>query len=462
MPTIRTDRGAAGEGADGVTPGQVTKFRNCKLLRGGEIVQDDLWVKHGKIIDPESRFWEAMKSDEVEAADVVVDCRGMLLSPGFIDVQLNGAFGVDFTNTELTMGQVDKVSEGILKHGVTSYCPTVVTSSPAVYNKVLPLLAPAPGGAAKACSLGAHLEGPFICKKKKGAHDVNLIRSPVEGFKSLLDCYGQEFERCTKIVTLAPELPGAVPSADLGSGVIDAVSGLASRKIVASLGHTACDLAEANRAVTEGATMITHMFNAMQSFHHRDPGLVGVLGSDPKEETPGVYYGIICDEIHCHPASVRIAYNASPKKVVLVTDAMMAMGLPPGQYPLGTMTVDITDRACIAGTDTLAGAIAPMDVCMRNFMKFTGCSVVEALEAASLHPAEVAGVAPQKGTLEVGSDADVIFLDEELHVQACYVGGEMAWSNLDHMNAFEHIVHQDSLISPTRLTHSDSAVLNQR
>ena len=85
--------------------------------------------------------------------------------------------------------------------------------------------------------------------------------------------------------------------------------------------------------------MITHMFNAMQSFHHRDPGLVGVLGSDPKEETPGVYYGIICDEIHCHPASVRIAYNASPKKVVLVTDAMMAMGLPPGQYPLGTMTV---------------------------------------------------------------------------------------------------------------------------
>ena len=99
---------------------------------------------------------------------------------------------------------------------------------------------------------------------------------------------------------------------------------------------------------------------------------------------------------------------------------------------------------------------------MRNFMKFTGCSLVEALEAASLHPAEVAGVAPQKGTLEVGSDADVIFLDEELHVQACYVGGEMAWSNLDHMNAFEHIVHQDSLISPTRLTPSDSAVLNQR
>merc|ERR1712086_923182 len=452
MPTIRTDKGAAGEGAAGMTPGQVTKFRNCKLLRGGEIVQDDLWVKHGKIIDPESRFWEAVLGDELEAADVVVDCKGMLLSPGFIDVQLNGAFGVDFTNAELTMDQGDKGSEGILKHGVTSYCPTVVTSSPAVYDKVLPLLAPAPGGAAKACSLGAHLEGPFICKKKKGAHDINLIRSPVEGFSSLEECYGSELERCAKIVTLAPELKGA----------IDAVKGLASRNIVASLGHTACDLAQANRAVTAGAYMITHMFNAMQSFHHRDPGLVGVLGSDPKEETAGVYYGIICDEIHCHPASVRIAYNASPKKVVLVTDAMMAMGLPPGQYPLGTMTVDITDRACIAGTDTLAGAIAPMDVCMRNFHKFTGCSVVEALEAASLHPAEVAGVAPKKGTLEVGADADLIFLNEELHVQACYVAGEMAWSNLDHMNAFEHIVHQDSLISPTRLTKSDSAVLNKR
>merc|ERR1712166_462634 len=105
MPTIRTDKGAAGEGAAGMTPGQVTKFRNCKLLRGGEIVQDDLWVQHGKIIDPESRFWEAVLGDELEAPDVVVDCKGMLLSPGFIDVQLNGAFGVDFTNAELSMDQ---------------------------------------------------------------------------------------------------------------------------------------------------------------------------------------------------------------------------------------------------------------------------------------------------------------------------------------------------------------------
>eukprot|EP00658_Telonema_sp_P-2_P010254 TRINITY_DN13865_c0_g1_i10.p1 TRINITY_DN13865_c0_g1~~TRINITY_DN13865_c0_g1_i10.p1 ORF type:complete len:126 (-),score=27.38 TRINITY_DN13865_c0_g1_i10:572-949(-) len=123
-----------------------------------------------------------------------------------------------------------------------------------------------------------------------------------------------------------------------------------------------------------------------------------------------------------------MAHKASPAGVVLVTDAMMAMGLSPGEYPLGTMQVEITDRAYIAGTTTLAGSIAKMDSCVRRFREDTGCSIVEALEAASLHPAQVLGVAPQKGTLEFGADADLIFLDDQLNVQACYVGGELAWS----------------------------------
>jgi len=417
--------------------GGVIKFRNCKILRGGSIVDDDLWVKDGTVIDPAARFWEAMRGDDAKAADVVVDCKGLLIAPGFLDVQLNGAFGVDFTNPELTAEQVQTVSEGILRHGVTSYCPTVVTSSPDVYNNVLPMLGPAEGSPSSACILGAHLEGPYISEHKYGAHDINLIRSPTDGFSSLDECYGPSLQKCARIVTLAPELPGAIA----------AVEGLAGHGIVASLGHSACDLGTASQAVSAGATMITHLFNAMQPFHHRDPGLIGLLGSDSPEATddaadaadttkcdvPGVSYGIIADGVHCHPASVRIAYNACPKGAVLVTDAMMAMGLPPGFYPLGTMKVEITDRAHIAGTKILAGAIAPMDVCVRNFIKFTGCTVIEALEAASLHPAQVVGVAPRKGTLDFGADADLIFLDDELKVQGCYVNGEYAWSNLDQL-----------------------------
>eukprot|EP00658_Telonema_sp_P-2_P010255 TRINITY_DN13865_c0_g1_i6.p1 TRINITY_DN13865_c0_g1~~TRINITY_DN13865_c0_g1_i6.p1 ORF type:complete len:414 (+),score=90.74 TRINITY_DN13865_c0_g1_i6:154-1395(+) len=397
--------------------GDVIKFRNCRILRGGQVITDNLWVQDGKVIDPEKRFWEA-KAERQFAADRVVDCHGLLIAPGYIDIQLNGAFGVDFTCADLTPEQLDTVAAGVLQQGVTSFCPTVVTSSPEVYRRVLPLLGPRKGSAAASGILGVHLEGPFISECKYGAHDKTLIRHPDQGGQSLSAMYGSEFERCAKIVTIAPELPGA----------LDAIAAMSEVGIVASLGHSAADLDVATNGVRHGATLITHLFNAMNPFHHRDPGIVGLLGATDHGAEDGVFFGLIVDGIHCHPASVRMAHKASPAGVVLVTDAMMAMGLSPGEYPLGTMQVEITDRAYIAGTTTLAGSIAKMDSCVRRFREDTGCSIVEALEAASLHPAQVLGVAPQKGTLEFGADADLIFLDDQLNVQACYVGGELAWS----------------------------------
>lgn len=162
----------------------------------------------------------------------------------------------------------------------------------------------------------------------------------------------------------------------------------------------------------------------MEQFHHRDPGLIGLLGTSPETQP---YYSLIVDNIHSHPASVKMAYRSHPTGAVLITDAIEAMGLPPGHYKLGTMHVDITDRAYISGTETLAGAIAPMDSLVRNFWKATGCSVVEALEAASLHPAEVLGITDRKGTLRVGGDADFVLLDDNLNVQATYIAGKQAY-----------------------------------
>ena len=162
----------------------------------------------------------------------------------------------------------------------------------------------------------------------------------------------------------------------------------------------------------------------MEQFHHRDPGLIGLLGSSPSTQP---FYSIIVDNIHSHPASVKMAYKAHPRGTILITDAIEAMGLPPGHYKLGTMQVEITDRAKISGTETLAGAIAPMNVLVKNFYAATGCSLEEALEAATLHPAQLLGITHKKGTLNFGTDADFLLLDDQLNLQATYINGKQAF-----------------------------------
>ena len=172
--------------------------------------------------------------------------------------------------------------------------------------------------------------------------------------------------------------------------------------------------------------MITHLFNAMSSFHHRDPGLVGLLGSLDKR----TYYSVIADGIHCHPASINMASKTHPDGLILVTDAMCAMGLPPGQHQLGTLAIDVQeDKAVVAGTDTLAGSVVSMITCVKNLIKFTQCPVVEALQAASLHPARLLGISDRKGTLIVGADADFVLLNDEVMFACCYRGPSVKGNN---------------------------------
>eukprot|EP00936_MAST-01D_sp_MAST-1D-sp1_P002306 g2306.t1 len=396
------------EGAD-----KVTRVTNVRILRGGKLHVEDLWFRNGKFLDQQKRFWDSCSADEFDP-DEVIDGNGMICAPGFIDIQLNGAFGIDFSSPDITMAQVSDVARGLLSHGVTAFCPTLVSSHAATYRKIIPIFRRTPGSAeAGAAVLGLHLEGPFMAPQKKGAHDITAIHAPEHGMPSVTECYGNDLEN-VDIVTLAPELPGA----------LEAIRGLASRGVVVSSGHCMADIGTAMKAKDAGAGLITHLFNAMPAFHHRDPGLVGLLGTTDKQP----FYGIICDGIHCHPASVKIAYAAHKHGLVLVTDAMAALGLEPGLHKLGQMSVRITtDRAVIDKTDTLAGSIISMDRCVRGFREYTGCSVEEALEAASLHPARVLGLQSSKGSLECGADADFVLLDDDLVVHATYVAGSLGW-----------------------------------
>ncbi|TDH03362.1 hypothetical protein EPR50_G00162450 [Perca flavescens] len=375
--------------------------------------KDDLWVREGKVLDPEKLFF-----DEKGYADKRVDCEGSIIAPGFIDVQINGGYGIDFSQAsdDVSSG-VSFVAKKILQHGVTSFCPTLVTSPPAVYHKVLPQIKVSDGGEHGAGVLGFHLEGPFISVEKKGAHPEQFLRTfQSGGIKDLMEAYGGLDN--IAMVTLAPELGGSQ----------SVVKELCQRGITVSLGHSVANLSQAEEAVHHGASFITHLFNAMLPFHHRDPGIVGLLTSDQIPAGRTVYYGMIADGIHTNPAALRIAHRAHPSGLVLVTDAITAMGLPPGRHTLGQQVIEIQGlHAYVAGTKTLCGSIATMDMCVRHFKHASGCSVEEALEAASLHPAKLLGVSHRKGTLDYGSDADLVLLDDALNVEATFISGQEVW-----------------------------------
>ncbi|XP_027468290.1 N-acetylglucosamine-6-phosphate deacetylase isoform X4 [Zalophus californianus] len=430
---------------------RVLQFTNCRILRGRALLREDLWVREGRILDPEKLFFE-----ERRVADEQRDCGGCILAPGFIDVQINGGFGVDFSQATEDVGSgVALVARRILSHGVTSFCPTLVTSPPEVYHKVLPQIPVKSGGPHGAGVLGVHLEGPFISREKRGAHPEAHLRSfEANAFHDVLATYGPLDN--VRIVTLAPELGRSR----------EVIRALAARGICVSLGHSVANLQAAEEAVQCGATFITHLFNAMLPFHHRDPGIVGLLTSDRLPPGRHIFYGMIADGMHTNPAALRIAHRAHPQGLVLVTDAVPALGLGNGRHTLGQQEVEVvgltayvagerssrprqlpprqhplptphhvpgglwSPRACplcSEGTKTLSGSIAPMDVCVRHFLQATGCSVELALEAASLHPAQLLGLEKHKGTLDFGADADFVVLDDSLHVRATYISGELVW-----------------------------------
>nr|CAG4646267.1 EOG090X06GX [Macrothrix elegans] len=394
----------------------IIQFHNCYILRGGKILKEDLWTRGGKIINPEPVFF-----DEKNYADIKIDCKGLLISPGFEILNLGG-FGIDFSQDDDKIEDGLKVvAKGILAHGTTSFCPTLVTSAPDFYSKAITRIQKSPGGREGAEVLGVHVEGPFINPDKKGAHDINYIKKFDQGVDTIEEVYGPNW-RNISMITLAPELEHSS----------EVIKHLTENGVTVSVGHSMGSLIQGEEAIRQGASFITHLFNAMLPFHHRDPGLIGLLASSkiPPEKT--VYYGIIADGIHTHPAALRIAYHTHPKGLVLVTDAVTALGLQPGTYKLGYQDVDVKEEyAVLAGTNTLCGAIASMDKCIKHFKKASGCSLVEALEAATLHPAAALGIQDCKGSLNFGCDADLVFLDQELNVLSTWIASQRVYQSSD-------------------------------
>jgi N-acetylglucosamine-6-phosphate deacetylase len=251
--------------------------------------------------------------------------------------------------------------------------------------------------------LGLHLEGPFLSAAKRGAHPEALLRPPTLA----------AIERWSKasgvlLVTLAPDVPGA----------LEVLEALVERGVVVSLGHTAASAEQAMAAVDAGARWVTHLFNAMAPLHHREPGLAGVALTDPR-----VRVGLIPDGIHVHPQVVALAQRALGERLTIVTDAVAAMGMPPGRQALGRAEVTVGDDGVRLADGTLAGSNLTMDLGVRNLVTFTGCSWETALHAASAAPAAVLGDG-DRGSLHVGARADLVVLTDDLQLVTTVVGGE--------------------------------------
>lgn len=334
-----------------------------------------------------------------EAADGHdLDAAGLLVAPGYVDLQCNGGLGIDLAREPERLWDL---AAGLPRLGVTAWLPTIVSSAEGTVGRALAALAAGPpDGWRGAIPLGLHLEGPFLSPAKRGAHPADRLRSP-----SLPAIAGWSRAAGVALVTLAPDLDGVLP----------VISELVARGVVVSLGHTPATVEQAIAGIEAGATWVTHLFNAMAPLHHREPGLPGVALTDGR-----LHVGLIPDGIHVHPRAVALAQHVLGDRLTLVTDAVAALGQPAGRY--GPITVG--DDGVRLADGTLAGSNLPMDQGVRNLVAFSGCAPAAAIHAASTAPASVLAD-PTRGTLAPGARADLVLLTEGLELVATVVGGEV-------------------------------------
>lgn len=378
------------------------------LVRGGRVL-----TPTGELVDADvacagGRIVAVARSGSVASdAGAVVDASGLIVAPGLIDAQLNGGWGHDFTSSPESIAAV---AAELPATGVTAFVPTIVTAAPERRAAALAAFAAWSSAPGVAEAIGLHFEGPMVSPARVGAHDPDWV-GPVAD---------DELDHWTRdagvvLVTLAPETPGA----------LEAIGRLVAAGVTVSVGHSSCTAAEFADAREAGATMVTHLFNAMSPFGHRAPGPIGATLADP-----GVVAGLICDGIHVDPVAVAAAWRAlGPARVLLVTDAMAALGLPTGAGStiLGRLPVTVGPDGVRTADGVLAGSNLSLDAAVRNLVAFTGCTPAEALGCATRVPADVLGL-PDRGRIEAGARADLALLDDELHVQRTIIGGVTAWS----------------------------------
>ncbi len=360
-------------------------------------------AEHGRILEVTSRV-----AKPVPFGVRLVEFADAILAPGLIDIHIHGGAGHDVMEDD--PASLAAVEALIARHGVTGYFPTTVTAPLDHILAALERLASAiedrraGAGSGRARPLGIHLEGPFLSHAKRGVHPPQHLLVPSH---AVFERFWQASRGHIKLMTIAPELEGAQA----------VIAEAARRGVCVSLGHSDADLKSARGGVDAGARHVTHAFNAMRAFDHRDPGIVGEMLTDSR-----ISADIIADGIHVDPAVVELFLKAKgPEGAVLITDATAATGMPDGRYRLGSLEVEVSEGKCMA-EGRLAGSVLTMDRAVRNVMQFADWELQQALRLATLNPARVAGLAG-RGELKAGCEADMVVLTAAGEVKATIIGG---------------------------------------
>ncbi|MEA4911375.1 MAG: N-acetylglucosamine-6-phosphate deacetylase [Oscillospiraceae bacterium] len=371
-------------------------------------------IKNGRVFCADGTFHDAdvfAEGDRIAAAagGETLDAKGCIVAPGFVDCHIHGAHRHDFCEgTDAANGDIAAYLASV---GVTSYLGTTMAMEKDVLRAILKsakhfMDVPEPG---RAVMRGVNLEGPFASKEKKGAMQETLLLLPDFDFLCELDalCGGRII-----FADVAPELPG-------GMDFVRA----ASEKYVVSIAHSAADYDTAKEAFLNGASHVTHLYNAMMPFSHRAPGLIGAAMDYARDVE------LISDGIHVHPSAVRAAFRLfGDDRVCLISDAMMACGMPNGAYELGGQDVTVKDGLATLANGTIAGSATPLSECFRRAVKEFDIPLVSALKAATINPARAARLDGDVGSIAVGKRADFTLLDgDTLRVRHCVVGGALVF-----------------------------------
>ncbi len=370
-------------------------LRNKILMNGFLVIED------GKIVDIKSEY-----TGEFE------DLTGHIIGPGFFDTHIHGYEGYDIM--DLKPENVEHISQNIVKMGVTSFLATTLTSSRETLEEALRIVKNQKDKLNGAKLKGVFLEGPFFTVKYKGAQNANYMVAPnTRMIEELQEISGGLIKK----VAIAPEYENSV----------DFIKDMNKMGIYVALGHSDASYEEAREAVEAGANVFVHTFNGMSGLHHREPGMVGAA-MHLKE----AYSELICDGYHVHPVAVDILMEAKGReKIALITDCMMAGGMPEGSYTLGEYDVDVRDGQARLESGSLAGSVLKLSDGVKNVVNWGAATIHEAIMMASYVPAKSLGLDNEIGVIDIGRSADIVVMDKSLNLIRTYVDGQLKYSKVD-------------------------------
>ena len=379
-----------------------TVYTAERLWDGQRLLENPLIaVEDGRIASIASR-----KGSAPPAGSAMHDLGSALIGPSFFDVHIHGSAGHDVM--EGTDDALAAIGSFLASRGTAQYLATTVTAPLDKTLRSLELLAkhiaatPKPG---QAHPIGIHLEGPFLSHARRGVHPPDLLLAPdIPTFDRMFEAA----EGHVRLLTLAPELPGAIEFA----------AHAASKGVRVSIGHSDATSEQTRAAINAGAASATHTYNAMRPLDHREPGILGIVLT-----TDSLFAELICDGIHNTPEMVKLWWRAKgPERGILITDAMSAAGMPDGMYQLGGFDVQVADgRATAHGV--LAGSVLTLDRALANFVRFTGATVDQGLRLLSSNPAAMTGFNDRAGSLRVGEAANFVAVNADGNLLASVVNG---------------------------------------